>query len=1782
MEDPFKNVKNLSVEISQSTYTELISVTLAEDKAVSSRTNVNNAAPELAYNKRSKDTQSGGSGSNIIVGNMYDYSSQMAGARSETPSKATKPKNRTNKTALDFNNIVKNASPPIGGEIICGIDNNISCGIEASRCPIDIAFVIDDTSSMSQTLVNVLSSLELIASYFTEISNDYRMALATFKDCYEGDQVGRVQFGCNNIDAVIAALRNVRAGGGSDSPEASDIAISRAMSGISCGQWRGNGVEKIIILITDAPPGGCAESFQFEDFTGKITTDPAIDQFLRALATAANDCGIKFVIPFITSSFNPFPIFEEIATTTNGYYTTTKTGSDLPNLLASYIFSLCGRNTVVENPECGASKNKILNGGFDIGIEGWEEAAPTISWNEAERAMYIVGTDIIRGSTYQRIVGLTAGTRVSLGFNVKGLQGYTIYYGILAGDNSVNEEYQLSENLIYNRLNAYAVVPSSGEIIIYFETNDKVFVDDVFVCEVPSATCGAGSANAVKNSDFVEGVEFWSNDDGILTPFDDPQYWDSDNQAAILSIDGTLQIKQTVDIAKNSTLKFFILNNEPFDIKELGVRVKVTLGSETYLDEVVTNKDITEFPYEFSKLINGPDLAGATLEIFSGPGSTSDGFSGFTLIRGISICKSDPLSCPSETLDRTAFDAGRNGWAGGELDTEQGMLRLLKGEICSKTFTDLTPGTEVTLTYVASSPWSFGTVYELTSGAVTNKGNFTGSAKIFIQSDGVLNVRIYDNGTSADLEYFYLDDILLCQVKPVDCTGSVKGMRVMFEWQTMPKNPVNIMTGFLKYNIRDYTNPDITSTKYVVPLEGHLSIEGPTSDPNGLGLCNTTDTCDLWKQQGSLASGTLTAVEEIFKTNLSLYTKNSGSNWEPVLKNIEAGQTQDLRPAVNPTTNWVWAIPSHKDRIKHDRCVMIANLFVNGDIEKNVQDVTIYFLMNQIVPAEAVDYYCGPLEDYNCYTETDAFDIIISYVNSKGVLKEFRQRVNREDIYAEEEAFIGPPNDWDAPKSVGYGRSGSVARWEKVTFVLDNTLGTGLDQCSKPIAPKTFTGSGDIVYSEYKFNSNAQFIDPCDAEVLIEAVAEGSGINEIQSIVLPNPTGGTWTLSVTIRGVTKTATISGTAKASQVQSALEALSNVGAGNIEVTGQGTATNPFLVEFVGDLGGTNWPLMTANGNNLLGSATGLVTTVADGGRNERQKIIPSDKNMVSLVVSFNGSTSAPIPYDATLDVKQSLIEAIPTVGVGNVLVTGETTSRITPYVGPLIIDFIGALANTNVPQMEASPSPNWTAITLYNGGGNNEIQNITVEAKGGTYKLKVFDPTVNGSGLLRLTIPPNNSPTLAAYKKTSNEPLNDNKSGTEIPGRPGFYEFDITSWPDGDFVVDIINPPGRFCLRKVNGRYYTGTTWVEVEEYYNNGSDSSGNNGVDVPSALNEYFITDSIPYNATAAQVKSALSAAPFLGLSVLSVTKLDASGDTHRWQVEFIGALASTNLLQMQIDTSALLGGKIVITSTSNGESTPESQRIKIIRADAGYFNLVITVDGVTETTDNITWNTTADGLRGDIASHSKIRIGQVNVVQETPADPEIVGQFLVTISRLGNIALFEALYQESLLCNPNILEPVPEPPYEYPLTCETVLDSCAPGPLPSRPCDGDTPLALEPCCDPIRDSANVALYYKYARELFDPNTKSVDGNRRTIKEIARSRNINITKYNAYLRDFGSNTLEPVSYNTVIETGMSIILIDAQIDTSGGRYQVQKHLATTREVLPMRMNWPKKRLPLVN
>jgi len=169
------------------------------------------------------------------------------------------------------------------------------------------------------------------------------------------------------------------------------------------------------------------------------------------------------------------------------------------------------------------------------------------------------------------------------------------------------------------------------------------------------------------------------------------------------------------------------------------------------------------------------------------------------------------------------------------------------------------------------------------------------------------------------------------------------------------------------------------------------------------------------------------------------------------------------------------------------------------------------------------------------------------------------------------------------------------------TFVCDLT---GPTASSGPCDPTVVFGNGSLSGISYAGLANGSYT------LTVSLISNGGGgqtsatrhftvpvPNEIQGVRVSNATGGTFTL--TFDGQT-TAPIAFNATAAQVQVALEALSNIGSGNLSATGGDLNTALVDITFIGIYAGLDVQQLTADASALTGTTpTVTISIIQQGG-------------------------------------------------------------------------------------------------------------------------------------------------------------------------------------------------------------------------------------------------------------------------------------------------------------------------------------------------------------------------------------------------------------------------------------------------------------------------------------------------------------------------------------------------------------------------------------------------------
>lgn len=204
---------------------------------------------------------------------------------------------------------------------------------------IDLVLVVDDTGSMFGAISNVQTGLVSILNTAQSTCGDLQCGVITFADDVQVDQpLTAVTANCT------AAVNALTAGGGAGLPEASDEGLREAFTATVCAltgnfdpaAWR-DGCCKVAILVTDALPAGCDDTFT-------LGVDDA-NAHQRALDAAA--LGIQIGALFVPTGGDPSgeitPIMIDYAATTDGVFGQTNAdGTGTANAIEQVILNCIG------------------------------------------------------------------------------------------------------------------------------------------------------------------------------------------------------------------------------------------------------------------------------------------------------------------------------------------------------------------------------------------------------------------------------------------------------------------------------------------------------------------------------------------------------------------------------------------------------------------------------------------------------------------------------------------------------------------------------------------------------------------------------------------------------------------------------------------------------------------------------------------------------------------------------------------------------------------------------------------------------------------------------------------------------------------------------------------------------------------------------------------------------------------------------------------------------------------------------------------------------------------------------------------------------------------------------------------------------------------------------------------------------------------------------------------------------------------------------------------------
>lgn len=423
--------------------------------------------------------------------------------------------------------------------------------------------------------------------------------------------------------------------------------------------------------------------------------------------------------------------------------------------------------------------------------------------------------------------------------------------------------------------------------------------------------------------------------------------------------------------------------------------------------------------------------------------------------------------------------------------------------------------------------------------------------------------------------------------------------------------------------------------------------------------------------------------------------------------------------------------------------------------------------------------------------------------------------------------------------------------------------------------------------------------------VTVETTTQGGGpSDEIQQIKISQTgTNTAWSYTLTFGGQA-TATITQADNTAAIQTKLEALSSIGAGNCKVYGThqnntNTGTCNLFVKFTGALAGLNVGLISGTAISDLDIT--IVTIVAGGqsAADEVQHVDIGQPTAGTYRLRVAGETTESITLTSSQATIESLLEALSTVDV--VSVYGDAYSHLIVYQGT------AANSDQDLAAIVSSLTSGTPVVSeVRRGGGNlNEVQKIRVFASGGSFTLSDGTSTTSAIafGALAATIKTRLETDIAAITTVT-------VTGTGTPTDP--------------YVVTYTNP-GNTDVPELtgNGALLTGSDGIVTEEVaHNAGANEVQTITIDAGVTAGTFTVTDStgdttgnLAFSITSAALQTALEALVGIGAGNVAV-----AGDGPH-VITYQGALAKLDVPLLTVDGSNLVGGSgtqtLVITETT-------------------------------------------------------------------------------------------------------------------------------------------------------------------------------------------------------------------------------------------------------------------------
>lgn len=542
-----------------------------------------------------------------------------------------------------------------------------------------------------------------------------------------------------------------------------------------------------------------------------------------------------------------------------------------------------------------------------------------------------------------------------------------------------------------------------------------------------------------------------------------------------------------------------------------------------------------------------------------------------------------------------------------------------------------------------------------------------------------------------------------------------------------------------------------------------------------------------------------------------------------------------------------------------------------------------------------------------------------------------------------------------------------------------------------------------------------------DATVtVVETVKGAAGTSEVQTITFyGTPSGGTFTVS--FNGFS-TAALAYNISAANLQTALRALTSIGATGIGVSG--SAGGPYTCTFAGTLANTAVGMMTVDPRLLTGgSIYGTIATTTPGvaGVDEVQFITLSTNTQANETLTINRTSTVSggtfrlsvnsggdIVYTSALAYDAKLYQ------VCDALEIALATNMGTAYDGPYFAPWHEAYANLTIPQCLTLGANLAALVAIGNVGGANISQGsvifdgLGIDALGltggGSYS---FPGTGSTAGSYNGTPPTAGTFTLSFGGYTT-AAITLSTSGT---GRPdpavvqsaleglasiGVGNVSVEDWNEsstaqgsvrGLFKVTFQGALAGVPVSTITGSGSSFGVYVYTLKNGEAGTNEaqtvtlSGTPSAGTFTLTYEGETTAPIAYNASASTVDSALEL-----LSTIPAGGVTCSGGSlpgSAVTVTFTGSLQYTNVSPLIIDDTGL---KVIVTETTPGVTT--ANEVQTISLSGAPFGGTATLTYSGQTTAAIAWNASAGTIQTRLLALSNLTTDKVTVTGGPWPDP--------------------------------------------------------------------------------------------------------------------------------------------------------------------------------------------------